>query len=138
MRVVRAITITSFWLLASLPLEGATLTWDPNPEPDVLGYMVSYGTQPGVHTTQVDVGKVVVFSLTPPAGQTYYVVVQAFANAADIIPKSDELVLSPRRLAWFRVGAASRPGLWGRKSPQPVRGPPPQPRRSLNRLLILL
>ena len=93
MRVVRAITITSFWLLASLPLEGATLTWDPNPEPDVLGYMVSYGTQPGVHTTQVDVGKVVVFSLTPPAGQTYYVVVQAY-NAADISPKSDELVLS--------------------------------------------
>jgi len=66
MTVARVIAITIVWLLTALPLEAATVTWDPNPEPDVLGYVVSYGTQSGVHTTEVNVGKVLTFSLTPP------------------------------------------------------------------------
>src|SRR4029453_10529937 len=67
--------------------------WDRNPEPDVTGYVVSYGTQSGQHTTQINVGNVLTFSLTPPAGQTYYVVVQAY-NATGSSPKSAELVIS--------------------------------------------
>ena len=34
----------------------ATATWNANPETDIAGYIVSYGTQPGVHPTSVDVG----------------------------------------------------------------------------------
>jgi hypothetical protein len=93
MAAFRVIAITILWLLTALPLEAATLTWDRNPEPDVTGYVVSYGTQSGQHTTQVNVGNVLTFSLTPPAGQTYYVVVQAY-NATGSSPKSAELVIS--------------------------------------------
>lgn len=93
MTVSRVMAITIVWLLTALPLEAATLTWDRNPEPDVTGYMVSYGTQSGQHTTQVNVGNTLTFTLTPPAGQTYYVVVQAY-NATGSSPKSAELVIS--------------------------------------------
>ena len=93
MTVARVMAITIVWVLTALPLEAATLTWDKNPEPDVTGYVVSYGTQSGLHTTQVNVGNVLTFTLTPPAGQSYYVVVQAY-NATGSSPKSAELVLS--------------------------------------------
>jgi hypothetical protein len=92
MRVVRVIAITIVWLVAALPLEAATLAWDPS-TPDVSGYRVSYSTQPGVHSTQVDVGNVLTFNLTPPSGQSYYVVVQAY-NDAGFSLESDELVVS--------------------------------------------
>ena len=93
MHVVRVIAITIVWLAAALPLEAATLTWDPSTGPNVAGYRVSYGTQSGEHTTQVDVGNVLTYNLTPPLGQTYYVVVQAYSENGNS-PKSNEIVLS--------------------------------------------
>jgi hypothetical protein len=94
MRVVRVIAITIVWLAAVLPLEAATLTWDASSGPNVAGYRVSYGTQPGVHSTQVDVGNVLTFNLAaPPPGQTYYVVVEAYSENGNS-PKSNEVVLS--------------------------------------------
>jgi hypothetical protein len=92
MGVIRVIAITILWLVAVGPLEAATLTWDANPEPDLIGYRVSYGTASGVHTTSVDVGKVLTYNLTPPSGQRYYIVVQAY-NDAGVSPKSNEVVL---------------------------------------------
>ena len=94
MLVVRVIAITILWLAAALPLEAATLTWDPSTSPNIAGYRVSYGTQSGVHTTQVDVGNVLTFNLTPPPGQTYFVVVEAYSVSGGNSPKSNELVLS--------------------------------------------
>ena len=94
MVVVRVIAITVLWLAAALPLEAATLTWDPSSTPNIAGYRVSYGTQSGVHTTQVDVGNVLTFNLSPPPGQTYYVVVEAYSESGGNSPKSNELVLS--------------------------------------------
>src|SRR5678815_3077075 len=46
-------------MLAGVRLEAATsvtIAWDPNPEPEVTGYLVLYGTQPGVYSGRVDVG----------------------------------------------------------------------------------
>ena len=43
--------------------DSLTLAWDPNPEPDVVGYVVYIGNAPGSYTQQVDV-----------AGATQYVV----------------------------------------------------------------
>jgi hypothetical protein len=93
MRVVRVIAITIVWLVAARPLEAATLAWDPSAGPNVSGYRVSYSTQPGVHSTQVDVGNVLTFSLNPPAGQSYYVVVQAYGDSG-FSPESNEVVVS--------------------------------------------
>ena len=71
----------------------ATATWDPNTEPDVAGYKLSYGTQSGVHTVVFDVGKVTSYPFNPPAGQRYYVVVQAYNTAGELSEKSAELIV---------------------------------------------
>ncbi len=47
---------------------GATATWDRNTEPDVAGYKLSYGTQPGVHTVTIDVRNVTTYTFQPAAG----------------------------------------------------------------------
>ena len=75
-------------LLGTASAQAATtLVWDPNPEPDIAGYKVSYGTQTGVYTTTIDVGKVTswpVTSLTP--GQRYFLAVRAYNTALLLSP----------------------------------------------------
>src|SRR5712692_4319707 len=56
-----------------------TVLWDPSPDPEVTGFVVSYGTRPGDYHTQLDVGAQTsqqVSELTD--GVTYYFVVQAY------------------------------------------------------------
>ncbi len=92
MRCVNVIAITVLWFVSVQSLEAATVSWDKNPEPTVVGYKLSYGTQPGSHPTTVDVGNVVTHVLSPPVGQRYYIVVQAY-DATGLSPKSTEVVL---------------------------------------------
>ena len=70
----------------------ATATWDRNTEPDIAGYRLSYGTQPGVHTVVLDVGNVITYQFNPPPGR-YYVVVQAYNTAGDLSGKSAEVIV---------------------------------------------
>ena len=43
--------LTAFWLNpAALLADTATVSWNPNPEADVVGYVVLYGTQSGIYT----------------------------------------------------------------------------------------
>lgn len=73
-------------------VRAATATWDPNTEPDLAGYKLSYGTQSGVHTVVLDVGRVTTYQFNPPPGR-YYVVVQAYNNAGVLSDKSAEVVV---------------------------------------------
>jgi Putative Ig domain len=73
--------------------DAATATWDANTELDVAGYRLSYGTQPGVHGTTIDVGKVTTYQFNPPAGARYYVVVQAYNAAGLLSEKSAEAIV---------------------------------------------
>ena len=68
----------------------ATASWDPSTEPDVAGYKLSYGTQPGVHTVVLDVGNVTTYQFNPPPGRRYYFVVQAYNTAGELSEKSAE------------------------------------------------
>jgi hypothetical protein len=69
-----------------------TLEWDRNPEPDVQGYIVRYGTQRGVYTIELNVGNQVAhtLNLNPSTTTTFYFVVQAYnaygrsANSAEV------------------------------------------------------
>jgi hypothetical protein len=54
-----------------------TLAWEASPDASVTGYMVSYGTQPGIYTTHVDVGNLVSWQVDLPGNQ-YYVAVRAY------------------------------------------------------------
>ena len=69
--------------------ETVTLVWDPNPEPDVTGYVVYAGTQPGVYTASQDVGLQTQRVMTLQPG-TYYFVVRAY-NAAGLSDPSAEV-----------------------------------------------
>jgi IPT/TIG domain-containing protein len=62
----------------------AIASWDPNPEPNIAGYKLSYGTQSGVYTTVIDVGNVTSRSVTLTSGQRYFFAVQAY-NASSLL-----------------------------------------------------
>ncbi len=61
-----------------------TLAWDPSTEVDIAGYIVYYGRSSGVYTSNVDVGKVALWTAANlTAGQRYYFAVQAY-NASGL------------------------------------------------------
>src|SRR5262245_13051615 len=69
-----------------------TLQWDANPEPDITGYLVLYGTQRGVYTARIDVGKVTSTVLTIPTPAppvTYYFAVAAYSPGGTSDPSTD-------------------------------------------------
>ena len=82
-------------LLAPSTLQAATATatWNANPEPDIAGYKLSYGTQSGTYTTVLDVGNVTSRLVQPlTAGQRYYFAVQAYNTSGALSPYSAEIV----------------------------------------------
>ena len=91
-----------------------TVAWDPNPESDVVGYKVSWGTRPGVYTSSADEGTTptcVVPALVP--GVTYYFAVQAVNSGGLLSPFSEEVsflvtdILSDEGLRIRAYGAAT-------------------------------
>ncbi len=91
MSYVRVLCLTLLVTVVALPLEAATATWDRNPEPSVTGYILSYGTQPGVHPTTINVGNVLTHQFFPPPGR-YYAVVQAYNATGGLSVKSVEAI----------------------------------------------
>ena len=91
--------LPTLWLVLALVAgtatgaRAATASWDPNTEPDLAGYKLSYGTQPGIHTVTIDVGRVTTYTFNPPAGTRYYVVVQAYSTTGALSAKSAEVTL---------------------------------------------
>ena len=56
-----------------------TLAWDPNPEPNIAGYVIEYGNQPGVRPFSIDVGNQTTYQLNGLIdGMPYYFAVRAY------------------------------------------------------------
>jgi endonuclease/exonuclease/phosphatase family metal-dependent hydrolase len=69
-----------------------TLAWDPNPETDIAGYVLYYGTQPGAYTTSVDVGNVASKQFTSlVSGTRYYFAVKAYNTSGVFSVLSQEI-----------------------------------------------
>src|SRR5437899_1524200 len=76
-----SLILVPLFLLTMVPVLHAatvTATWNDNPESDIAGYRLKYGTQTGVYTTTLDVGNVTSTVVTVSPGQTYFFVVQAY------------------------------------------------------------
>src|SRR5688572_13053470 len=93
MNVWRAACAVAVVLTCASGVDAATATWNRNPETNIAGYWLSYGTQSGLHTTTIDVGNVVSYQFFPPPGQRYYVVVQAYNTGGGVGPKSNEVIV---------------------------------------------
>lgn len=78
------------WFLLGLSGQAAaagpvTLTWDANPEPDVAGYILRYGTATHVYTQTLDVGNTTTWTIPDLAdGSTFVYFVASAYNTADL------------------------------------------------------
>jgi hypothetical protein len=78
---------------AQAAFPSVTLAWDPNPEPDVTGYRLHYGTERGVYAEVLDVGNTTTGILTFPAAGTYFVVATAYNSAGlESLPSAEIVV----------------------------------------------
>jgi hypothetical protein len=79
-------------LSSATQLRAATITatWNPNPEPNIAGYQLSYGTTSGSYATTIDVGKVTSTAVTLADSTTYFFAVRAYNTAGLIGPYSAE------------------------------------------------
>lgn len=80
---------------ADVPAPPVNLVWNPNPESNIAGYKVHFGSSSGNYSQVIDVpGQN--FAALPQLilGNTYYLAVSAYNTDGQESPKSTELVLS--------------------------------------------
>jgi hypothetical protein len=73
-----------------------TLAWNPNPEGNIAGYTLSYGTTSGQLTTTIDVGNTTtyVFAIPDPT-KVYYLALRAYNTSGLFSPFSNEVATTP-------------------------------------------
>jgi hypothetical protein len=78
--------------VVSASAEAVTLAWNANPEPNIAGYVIAYGTTSGTYPSTVDVGNRTTWQLTGlTGGQRYYFVVRAYNSTGALSPNSAEV-----------------------------------------------
>ncbi len=70
----------------------ATFVWDANPEPDIAGYNLYFGTEPGKWDSKVAAGPNTQAEILFPDFGVYYVVATALNNSGLESKPSDELM----------------------------------------------
>src|SRR5258708_9189715 len=90
----RAFGVLVACLLFSRTVHAAsvTLAWDPNSEPTVTGYILSYGTTSGTYATSVDAGNLTQWTVAGLTnGQQYFFAVRAYDGTGAQSPLSTEV-----------------------------------------------
>jgi len=91
----RILGIVVFIVAFGTIAQAQTLTWDPNTETDIAGYVVSAGTQSGVYSSNVDVGAQTSYPLTNlDPTRDYYFAVRAY-NAEGLYSAYSSEILLP-------------------------------------------
>lgn len=72
----------SLFFLSGVNAGDLIVSWDPNTEPDLLGYRIYYGTSSGNYTTVIDVGNVTNYTVSGfSEGIEYFFAVTAYDTA---------------------------------------------------------
>lgn len=80
---------------ADIPAPPVFLAWSQNPESDIAGYQIHFGTESGTYPTVYDVGAVTQAALPPMIlGKTYYVSLRAYNRESIGGPLSAELTVT--------------------------------------------
>jgi len=96
-----------------------TLTWDPNPESDIAGYLVSWGDVSHGYTSSVDVGNSTIYQFTEPdPSKVFYIAVRAYNTSGLVGPYSNEIATTPVVAPLILTSLAAN-----RTSPQPIGTP---------------
>ena len=81
---LRALFDRLVYALAVLPLGTVIISWDANPEPDVKGYRIYYGTSSRSYSQVIDVGKATEYSINNlQENVPYYFAVTAYDTAGN-------------------------------------------------------
>ncbi len=98
-RSVRSLlAITAITLFPARPLfsTSATLGWQPNPEQDLAGYRLFYGTTSGDYAAAVDAGNVIEHTVTGlEIGTRYYFALKAYDTSGNMSDYSEEISYTP-------------------------------------------
>ena len=87
-----------------------TLAWDPNSEPNLLGYIVHYGTVSRNYQVHMEVGNNTQATISNlQDGGTYYIAVTALDSSANESGYSNEVVYSAPLACSFSISPASQP-----------------------------
>lgn len=80
---------------SSLYAATVEVSWNANPESDIAGYLVGYGTTDGAYDVQMDVGNVLTTDLTisPVAKTRYHFAVKAYNTSGLFSEWSDSCAL---------------------------------------------
>jgi len=90
--LLATLTLALFAFASPASAGTLTVTWSPNPETNVIGYKVSWGTASGVRPQIVDVGAKTSFAFVPPdLTHTYFFAVQAYNTNGLLSASSSEV-----------------------------------------------
>jgi len=88
-----------------------TVAWDPNPEPEVAGYKIYYGTNPGSYTASVDAGSATSAVISGlQEGVTYFFSAVAYDASNNESGFSNEITYAVPAAATPSAGEASSGG----------------------------
>ncbi len=84
--------LLSPWSVQNVDGADVTLAWDPNPEANLKGYKVYYGSASGSYSFMVDTGNRTSLTISGlAAGKTYYFAATAYGYAGEESEMSHEL-----------------------------------------------
>ena len=99
------------WAIATSAVSAAQsviIIWNANPEPDVIGYRLFYGTESRVYTNQVDVPGPMAVANNLVEGQTYYFAAVAYNINGLESGLSAEISYTPERQAGGLANVSTR------------------------------
>src|SRR5436190_1128571 len=88
--------------------QSVTVIWNANPEPDVIGYRLLYGTESRVYTNRVDVPRPMAVANNLAEGQTYYFAAVAYNMNGLESELSAEISYTPERPAGGLANISTR------------------------------